>query len=62
MAKKKVYTRETPKHTSSSDDEFDDDVDYSDLFMGSDISKVDKINELIDALNDKNRLIERKKI
>jgi hypothetical protein len=62
MAKKKVYTCETPKHTSSSDDEFDDDVDYSDLFMGSDISKVGKINELIDALNDKNRLIERKKI
>jgi hypothetical protein len=36
-----------------------DDVDYSDLFKGLDRSKVDKITELIDALNDKNRLIEK---
>jgi hypothetical protein len=36
-----------------------DDVDYSDLFKGLDRSKVDKIIELIDALNDKNRLIEK---
>ena len=61
MAKeKKVFTCETPKYTSSSDeDSNDDDVDYSDLFNGLDRSKVDKINELIDALNDKNRLIEK---
>jgi hypothetical protein len=53
---KKVFTCETPKYTSSSDeDSNDDDVDYSDLFNGLDRSKVDKINELIDALNDKNR-------
>jgi hypothetical protein len=57
---KKVFTCETPKYTSSSDeDSNDDDVDYSDLFNGLDRSKVDKINELIDALNDKNRLIEK---
>jgi hypothetical protein len=52
MAKeKKVRTRDTPKYTLSSDEESDDDVDYSDLFKGLDRSKVDKINELIYALN-----------
>jgi hypothetical protein len=50
MAKEKnVRTRDTPKYTSS-DEEFDDDVDYSDLFKGLDRSKVDKINESIYAL------------
>jgi hypothetical protein len=57
--KKKVHTRDTPKYTSSSDEESDDDVDYSDLFKGLDRSKVDKINELIDALNEKDRLLEK---
>jgi hypothetical protein len=44
MAKeKKVRTRDTPKYTSSSDEESDDDnVDYSDLFKGLDRSKIDK--------------------
>jgi hypothetical protein len=50
---KKVHTRDTPKYTSSSDEDSDDDLDYSDLFKGLDRSKVDKINELIDALNEK---------
>jgi hypothetical protein len=61
MAKeKKVHTRGTPKYTSSSDEELsDDEVDYSDLFKGLDRSKVDKINELIDALNEKDRLLEK---
>jgi hypothetical protein len=61
MAKeKKVCTRDTPKYTSSSDEELsdDDEIDYSDLFKGLDKSKVDKINELIDALNEKDRLLE----
>jgi hypothetical protein len=59
MAKeKKVRTRDTPKYTSSSDKECDD-VDYSNLFKGLDRSKVDKINELIDALNEKDRLLEK---
>jgi hypothetical protein len=42
MAKeKKVHTRDTPKYTSSSDEDFDDDdVDYSDLYKGLDRSKV----------------------
>jgi hypothetical protein len=57
---KKVRTRDTPKYTSSSDEESDnDDVDYIDLFKGLDRTKVDKINELIDALNEKDRLLEK---
>jgi hypothetical protein len=61
MAKeKKVHTRDTPKYTSSSDEESsDDEVDYSDVFKGLDRSKVDKINELIDALNEKDRPLEK---
>jgi hypothetical protein len=61
MAKeKKVCIRDTPKFTSSSDEESsDDEVDYTDLFKGLDRTKVDKINELIDALNKKNRLLEK---
>jgi hypothetical protein len=61
MAKeKKVRVRDTPKYTSSSDEESsDDEVDYTDLFKGLDRAKVDKINELIDALNEKDRLLER---
>jgi hypothetical protein len=61
MAKeKKVSVRETPKYNTSSDDESsDDEVDYTELFKGLDRSKVDKINELIDALNEKDRLLER---
>jgi hypothetical protein len=56
MAKeKKVSVRETPKYTTSSDDE----VDYTELFKGLDRSKVDKINGLIDALNEKDRLLEK---
>jgi hypothetical protein len=35
MAKeKKVYTRDTPKYTSSDEESDEDDVDYSDLFKG----------------------------
>jgi hypothetical protein len=61
MAKeKKVRVRDTPKYTSSSDEESsDDEVDYTDLFKGLDRAKIDKINELIDALNEKDRLLER---
>jgi hypothetical protein len=55
MAKeKKVRIRDSPKYTSSSDeDSSDDEVDYTDLFKGLDRAKVDKNNELIDALNEK---------
>ena len=61
MAKeKKVSTRSTITYASSSDDESsDDEVDYASLFKGLDRTKIDKINELIDALNEKNRLLEK---
>jgi hypothetical protein len=61
MAKeKKVCIRNTPKYISSSHEESsDDEVDYTDLFKGLDRNKVDKINELIDALNEKDRLLEK---
>ena len=47
MAKeKKVHVRDTPKYTTSSDDDSsDDEVDYSSLFKGLDRAKVEKINE-----------------
>jgi hypothetical protein len=61
MAKeKKVSIRDTPKYCSSSDEESsDDEVDYYSLFKGLDRAKVEKINELIDALNEKDRLLEK---
>jgi hypothetical protein len=61
MAKeKKVRIRDSPKYSSSSDEESsDDEVDYSSLFKGLDRAKVEKINELIDALNEKDRLLEK---
>jgi hypothetical protein len=61
MAKeKKVNSRETTKYSTSSDeDSSDDEVDYTSLSKGLDRSKVEKINELIDALNEKDRLLER---
>jgi hypothetical protein len=61
MAKeKKVRVRDTPKYTSSSDEESsDDEVNYSSLFKGLDRAKVEKINKLIDALNEKDRLLEK---
>jgi hypothetical protein len=61
MAKdKKVRIRDTPKYSSSSDEESsDDEIDYTDLFRGLDRTKVDKINELIDALNENDRLLEK---
>jgi vacuolar-type H+-ATPase subunit H len=61
MAKeKKVSIQDTPKYSSSSDENSsDDEVDYSGLFKGLDRAKVEKINELIDALNEKDRLLEK---
>jgi hypothetical protein len=61
MAKeKKVSIQNTIAYASSSDDESsDDEVDYASLFKGLDRTKIDKIKELIDALNEKNRLLEK---
>ncbi len=57
MAKeKKVCTRNSTYASSSEDESSDEDeIDYSCLFKGLDRTKVDKINELIDTLNDKNK-------
>jgi hypothetical protein len=61
MAKeKKVCIRDTPKYSSSSDEESSyDEVDYTDLFKGLYRAKIEKINESIDALNEKDRLLEK---
>jgi hypothetical protein len=48
-----------PKYTSSSDEDFDDDVDYSNLFKGLDRSKVNKNNELVNDINENDRLLEK---
>jgi hypothetical protein len=58
---KKVSARNTSTYASSSEDESsdDDEIDYSCLFKGLDRTKVDKVNELIDALNEKDRLLEK---
>jgi hypothetical protein len=60
MAKEKLRIRDTPKYSSSCGEESsDDEVDYTNLFKGLDRAKVYKINELIDALNEKDRLLEK---
>jgi hypothetical protein len=61
MAREKKVSTHTSTYASSSEDESsdDDEIDYSCLFKGLDRTKVDKINELIDALNDKNMLLEK---
>jgi hypothetical protein len=61
MAKeKKVSVQDSPKYSTSSDeDSSDDEVDYTSLFKGLERAKIEKINELIDALNEKDRLLER---
>ena len=60
VKEKKVSGRDFPKYSTSSDeDSSDDEVDYSSLFKGLDRAKVEKINELIDALNEKDRLLEK---
>jgi hypothetical protein len=57
MAKeKKVFSRDTHKYTSSSDN---DDEDISKLFKGIDRYKIDKINDLINSINEKNKLLEK---
>src|SRR5699024_6104766 len=57
---KKVCTRNSTYASSSEDESSDEDeIDYSSLFKGLDRNKIDKINELIDALNEKDRLLEK---
>jgi hypothetical protein len=60
MAKeKKVCTRDSTYASSSEDESSDEEIDYSSLFKGLDRNKIDKINELIDTLNEKDRLLEK---
>jgi hypothetical protein len=61
MAKEKKVNSRKSTYASSSEDESsdDDEIDYASLFKGLYRTKIDKINELIDALNDKNRLLEK---
>lgn len=57
---KKVLFRDTPKYISSSDKESTgDEEDISMLFKGLDKSKIDKINELIKAINETDELLEK---
>jgi hypothetical protein len=57
---KKVNAQETHMYSTSSDeDSSDDEVDYTSLFKGLDRGKIEKINELIDAMNEKDGLLER---
>jgi hypothetical protein len=56
MAKeKKVQSRDTPKYTSSRYDE----EHMSMLFKGLDRVKIDKINELIKSINEKDEFLEK---
>jgi hypothetical protein len=60
MAKEKKVNTQKSTYASSSDDESsNDEIDYATLFKGLERTKIDKINELIVALNDKNRLLEK---
>jgi hypothetical protein len=56
---KKVHIRDFSKYSTSNEESSDDEIDYSGLFKGLDRAKVEKINELIDALNKKDRLLEK---
>ena len=60
MAKEKqVFSRDTPKYTSSSDESSDDEEDYNNLFKGLDRFKIDKTNELINSINENNEHIKK---
>jgi hypothetical protein len=59
MAKEKKVNTQKSTYASSDDESSDDGIDYASLFKGLDRTKIDKINELIDALNDKNKLLEK---
>jgi hypothetical protein len=53
------FSKNTPNYTYSSDKFNDDEEDYNKLFNGLDRSKTDKIIKLIDALNEKDRILEK---
>jgi hypothetical protein len=57
---KKVLYRDTLKYTFSSDEvSSDHEEDISMVFKGLDKSKIEKINELVKAINEKDKLLEK---
>lgn len=60
VKERKLYPRNTKKYTSIGDEESNDDEDdISMLFKGLDRTKIAKTNELIDSLNEEDRLLEK---
>jgi hypothetical protein len=57
---KKVYSRDTPKYTTSDDEgsSSEKNDDLSSLFANLTIEQKDKINELIKSINDKDQILE----
>jgi septal ring factor EnvC (AmiA/AmiB activator) len=58
-SKKKVYTRNSPKYTSSSDDDSSDERDMNLFFKGLIRDHIAKVNELIKVVNEKDELLEK---
>jgi transcription initiation factor IIF auxiliary subunit len=58
--KKKVYSRDTPKYTTSDDEgsSSDDNDDLTSLFSNLTKDQKKKINELIESVNEKDDLLE----
>jgi hypothetical protein len=59
--KKKVHTRATPKYTTSSDDEgssSDSEDNLMSLFANLSMDQKKKLNELIEAINEKDELLD----
>jgi hypothetical protein len=58
--KKKVYSRDTPKYTSSDDEgsSSENDDDFSSLFANLTMELKKKINELIKTINEKDEILE----
>jgi hypothetical protein len=58
--KKKLYTRATPKYTTSDDEgsSSDNEDDLISLFANLNIDQKKKLNELIETINDKDDLLE----
>jgi hypothetical protein len=58
--KKKVHSRATPKYTTSSDEgsSSDDEDKLMSLFANLNMDQKEKLNELIEAINEKDELLE----
>jgi hypothetical protein len=59
--KKKVHFRDSPKYTTSDDEgdsSDDDDENLPLLFKGLSFQQIEKINELVKSINEKDKLLE----